>query len=731
MHASTSDTSVPSEEGQPPPLRRFGDFFTKLYAGRPVPPAATSEDWLKHVHPAPLPVNDNLARPLTWWEIEPVIFPFFDYSNFQCPSDGAPDPNCTTCATMKAESANWKGFSDAANDPPSHKPRGKAQSGVNGPCLAHISWARHPKYSIRGFRKRICMHIATVLNSALEEQKMPPGSTNYKSVPLRKRAPDNEPPPNWADPASSWRFITMSPLLTKILCLALDARLVHYLTKNKIIDLSSQGASTPYLPTEWHVHALLETITLEQRHRDLYLLFIDWKKAYDNVHPEMLAAQLTRIGVPPSLVALMTHWAQTRTTTLHVNGEATAPIPTRAGVGQGDVFSCILYNIFINSLHNYLKAEGLSITPTPGINLTLLEFVDDGLSLNNSADAAERAIRAIKRWGDAFGHELNLKPSKTSVLHIPRLGPPRPIFHVTPLATAPRAPSTAPPAANTTGAPMPSAPATQLTSAPTTAPQNPTTVSLTITTTATPPATAATATATITPTTPTAPAPTKPQQLLPTAPQPPPQITLEDGTVVHYVSSYKYLGIKLYTDRTKTILDYTMKLINDMKASHSRFFGYNSILATLSPTSVVQLLKSACINNYLLSIIPSSTESITALGAPLRNIMRTALHGLPNGTPTSFLTVESNIPSATFLLTRAHLTHFLSTTTTNHDTAPAAALMRTQLTRALLQGGAPSLPINSWLATTSRHMATPAAAGPLDLHHQHPQPPPQPHYYPQ
>ena len=152
-----------------------------------------------------------------------------------------------------------------------------------------------------------------------------------------------------------------------------------------------------------------------------------------------------------------------------------------------------------------------------------------------------------------------------------------------------------------------------------------------------------------------------------------------------------------------------MKLIGDMKISHSRFFGYNSILATLSPTAVVQLLKSACINNYLLSIIPSSPESITALGTPLRNIMRTALHGLPNGTPTSFLTVESNIPSATFLLTRAHLTHFLSTTTTSHANAPAAALMRAQLTRALLPVGATPLPRNSWLATTSSHMAAPAA----------------------
>ena len=58
-----------------------------------------------------------------------------------------------------------------------------------------------------------------VLNKILQEEAMPPGTTNYRSIPLRKPPPKGT-IPNWADPASLYRFLSMSPLLTKILCLA-------------------------------------------------------------------------------------------------------------------------------------------------------------------------------------------------------------------------------------------------------------------------------------------------------------------------------------------------------------------------------------------------------------------------------------------------------------------------------------------------------------------------------
>ena len=185
---------------------------------------------------------------------------------------------------------------------------------------------------------------------------------------------------------------------------------------------------------------------------------------------------------------------------------------------------------------------------------------------------------------------------------------------------------------------------------------------------------------------------------------PPRPITLEDGTVVHYVSSYKYLGLRLYPDRPLTIQTYLSKLTSDLARSHARFFGYNSTLASMSPTAVVQLLKAACINNYLLSIIPPTPDNTATLNKHLRSIMRTALHGLPPSTPTVFLTVESAIPSATFLLTRALLTHFLSASTTLHTTAPAASILLSQLFSVAQTGSLAPLPPTSWLATTLSYM---------------------------
>jgi len=427
----------------------------------------------------------------------------------------------------------------------------------------------------------------------MRSEQMPPDSVNCKSVPLRKAVPKGE-VPNWADPTSAYRFISMSPTLTKIFCLVLDARLIHHAVKHKVVDVSSQGASIPFLPTEWHTHALMETLSGERRRgKPVWLLFLDWKKAYDKVPPGMLKAILERLGVPTPLTNLLHHWSTSRTTTLHVNGEPSDPIPTAAGVGQGDIFSCILYSIFVNSLQRYLKSKGIGLSPVPGLDIVLLEFVDDGLAPCTSAEAAQTAVRAVKEWGDAFGHELNLKPHKTCVMYMPPDG--RPL----------KQPADGQSLREANGLPA---------------------------------------------------------------------ITMADGTEVHYVDHYKYLGLVVYPDPKATLRCNLQKLIGDISKNHSRFFAYNSTLRKLPQTAVVQILKTVCINNYLLSIVDPTQGNIDILDKALRPVMRTATARLPTSTPVSFLSIESGLPSAPFLLARAMLTHLLQTLHTLHRDAPAAKI---------------------------------------------------------
>ena len=193
--------------------------------------------------------------------------------------------------------------------------------------------------------------------------------------------------------------------------------------KEKLVDLSFQGASIPFMNTEWHAQAVLESIKAEwAKNKEVYALFIDFKKAYDSVNGEVLSATLKRLGFPPKLISLLAHWNRTRTTTLYVNGEASAPIPTQCGIGQGDVFSCILYIIFINSLHAFLKSKNQGISPYPGMHFTAAGFVDDVAALAGSLPAAQTTARAVHEWGSMFGHQIQTAPHKTAILHLPKPG---------------------------------------------------------------------------------------------------------------------------------------------------------------------------------------------------------------------------------------------------------------------------------------------------------------------
>jgi hypothetical protein len=601
---------IPDEMGHPPALLRFTAAYAALYSPKPPPPGLGDENWLKFVAPNPIPADDRMCRPFTALEILPLLFPVSNYDGYCCPATGTSEAHCKVCNSLKRQAEHWGGPNDIYNTPPSHKPRGKAQSALNGPhLLAFLSWADHPSLPRRTFRLRICAHIARVLSLILAEERMPPGTTNYKAIPLRKPAAPGT-FPNWADPKDSYRFLNMSPLLTKILCLAIDARTIHMVVKNNLINLNVQGASIPFMGTEWHVFALLESIKAEwQQNRDVYTLFIDWKKAYDNVHPDILASQLQRMGFPAPLIRLLAHWNSTRTSTLYINGVASAPIPTQSGIGQGDVFSCVLYVIFINSYNNYIADECQGITPYPNTTITSTTFVDDSQAPCTSIADAKIAATSTYNWGVANGHTMQTAPHKTAVLRFP----------------APGADNPAPPAVS--------------------------------------------------------------------------DITLPDGQVVPYTDTYKYLGLVMRHDLDESA--HLKAFITSVKSNHARFMAYNSITRNLSQTAICQILKTACLSGYLLSIINNTVGNRSLLDAALHRLQRSVITGLSSNPPAILLEIESNIPSAQFILTRSALALYLALDTSVYREAPAVKLLEAQ--KAELAAGNP-LPATSFLRRLHKHL---------------------------
>ena len=262
----------------------------------------------------------------------------------------------------------------------------------------------------------ICKHLAPVLSHILREGHMPHGTLNYRSIPLPK--PSTDPNANYADPSKLYRFLAMAPLLTKVLGLALDARFIHWATKYDHIDISFQGASMPYLDTEHLPLHFMECVkAMWAKKMSVASVFVDLKKAYDMVHPQLMSAILSRLGVPPNLVTLLYHWNTSRIATLHVNGVPSKPITSKGGLGQGDVLSPILFCIFMAPLNKYLRSlPNLGITPA-NTRKVASAFIDDlkAFALPDHTHI-QATVNAIYKWAKAFGMELQVGPAKTAIM---------------------------------------------------------------------------------------------------------------------------------------------------------------------------------------------------------------------------------------------------------------------------------------------------------------------------
>jgi hypothetical protein len=387
-HLHTDDQhDIPSEPGQAPALQRFAEHFEKLLGNMPaIPPGATDEQWLKFV--PKLPTEDLLGRPFSVHEVMAAVFPVSSSDTILCPATGHSESSCKICADRAEVNSHYTGRADLHNAPPYSSPKLNTASSYSGDpahLAKHLRWARPEDTSrLTPYRLFVCECLAAALNKALSEQRMPGGSCIYSYVSLLKHDKSGS-VPNKADP-NNYRFIAISPLFTRLLGVLISAHITHWSQLRGIVPVRHQGAFIPLLGSDWHVWTLTEAVKAEWRSgRDVYLLFLDLKKAYDMVHPEALFAIMKRSGCPENLIGLLRHWSQSRMAQLRINGETSHSIPVTMGTGQGDTPSCIFFDIFMASLGRYLESiPGVGIRPA-GAYIGPLFFADDANVPNNSA----------------------------------------------------------------------------------------------------------------------------------------------------------------------------------------------------------------------------------------------------------------------------------------------------------------------------------------------------------
>ncbi|GFU72930.1 probable RNA-directed DNA polymerase from transposon BS [Trichonephila clavipes] len=164
------------------------------------------------------------------------------------------------------------------------------------------------------------------------------------------------------DDLNSYRPISLTSILSKVMERMITSRLDWYLETNNLL-ISSQAGFRKCQSTNQQVVFLGQSIkdALDQRHSAL-ALFVDFEAAFDKVWRLKCIQKLQTLGVCNNMLMWIRNFISQRFSAVRFGNAISSLKQSETGLPQGTVISPILFNIFINDLPDLLASDGLTNT---------------------------------------------------------------------------------------------------------------------------------------------------------------------------------------------------------------------------------------------------------------------------------------------------------------------------------------------------------------------------------
>ena len=154
-----------------------------------------------------------------------------------------------------------------------------------------------------------------------------------------------------------------------------------------------------------------------QHKRELYHVFIDFKKAFDRVWHEALWNTMRAYNISPNLVDAIQQLYMKATSAVFNNGKIGDWFRTTVGVRQGCLLSPTLFNIFLERIMSDALEHHEGTISIGGRPITNLRFADDIDGLAGNQDELNRLVTSIDKASRAYGMEINAEKTKTMGNH--------------------------------------------------------------------------------------------------------------------------------------------------------------------------------------------------------------------------------------------------------------------------------------------------------------------------
>ena len=424
IRQATAGTSHAPER----PAEAVGPFikhYNNLLASPDMSPIGPSSKFWERYIPALPPNSPKIWHKFHWAEVYLSLFPTskaaiaaFDEMGGhtpQCP------PTCTACNHF-SEHSKAHDADPATTTPPKwmvlHTGRATGTDLIDAEMLRHFKSDDHWQEETEDFRVSLCKLLATFFDACVTLG--PPRGLPDVILSALAKIPKSGISPDPLD-FDKTRGISVHNTLAKLLEILIDVRFIHGVVTNRIVT-TFQAGFMPHRSLDQCLFMAIEVVRTRWREdKDTWLLFLDFVKAYDNISPSAMWIILTKIGIPPAIINYVKLSYEARDTHLVFNGNFVDTLKQLTGLPQGGVLSCLLFNLFVESLSRFIESHpdirGVSIT-TPGGTFTILHqlFADDMMALQETRGGIARLASVIQKWCITHGLSINVSGVEKSAV---------------------------------------------------------------------------------------------------------------------------------------------------------------------------------------------------------------------------------------------------------------------------------------------------------------------------
>lgn len=210
----------------------------------------------------------------------------------------------------------------------------------------------------------------------------------------------------------NYRGIALLDVVYKIVAILIKDKLQQYM-ENKIGDYQAGFRKGSSIVDHVHTLRLIQETAKEHRMR-LYVIFIDFAKAYDTVRREKIYKILEKNGIPGKIINLVKMTLQNTRYKVRVGDSCSADFVVERGLRQGDPLSTVLFNFVLDEV---IKESRMQVNRIVYMkSYQCLAYADDVIILAQTEKELIDSIRRLRKEAEVVGLKIN--ESKTEFMEI-------------------------------------------------------------------------------------------------------------------------------------------------------------------------------------------------------------------------------------------------------------------------------------------------------------------------